>query len=59
LLALLDLHDVRFEWVRGHAGNRENERADALVRKAVKGQDLAIDENYEHVPPESPPTRLF
>ena len=25
-------HDVRWEWVKGHAGHEENERADALAR---------------------------
>jgi len=28
-------HDVTFHWVEGHAGNPENERADALARAAI------------------------
>ncbi len=28
-------HDVAWEWVRGHAGHPENERADALARLAI------------------------
>lgn len=36
LLALLDTHDVTFNWVKGHAGHPENERCDAL---AVKERD--------------------
>jgi ribonuclease HI len=36
-------HDVRFEWVRGHAGDALNEEADALAREAArsaaKGRD--------------------
>lgn len=28
-------HDVEWRWVRGHAGDRWNERADALARAAV------------------------
>ncbi|MDD9900439.1 MAG: ribonuclease HI [Alphaproteobacteria bacterium] len=28
-------HDVSWEWVKGHAGHPENERADALARAAV------------------------
>jgi len=28
-------HDVRWHWIRGHAGNEENERADALAREAI------------------------
>lgn len=34
--ALLQKHDVRFHWVRGHAGHPENERADALARAAIR-----------------------
>jgi ribonuclease HI len=28
-------HQVRWEWVKGHAGHPENERADALARQGV------------------------
>ncbi len=28
-------HDVTWEWVKGHAGHPENERADALARAAM------------------------
>ena len=31
-------HDVRWEWVRGHDGHVENERADALARGAIPGR---------------------
>jgi ribonuclease HI len=31
----LERHQVQFEWVRGHAGHPENERADALARRAI------------------------
>lgn len=31
LLGLLDLHEVNFVWVKGHAGHPENERCDALA----------------------------
>ena len=34
--ALVQRHDVSWHWVRGHAGNPENERADALAREALK-----------------------
>lgn len=30
-------HDVRWVWVRGHAGHVENERADTLARAAIPG----------------------
>jgi ribonuclease HI len=28
-------HDVRWEWIKGHAGHAENERADALARAGM------------------------
>lgn len=34
LLDLRQLHDVQFQWVRGHAGNFYNERCDELVAQA-------------------------
>lgn len=36
LLALLEKHDVRIAWVRGHAGHPENERCDALAVAAAQ-----------------------
>lgn len=38
--ALLQKHDIRFHWIRGHAGHPENERADELARKAIRSGDL-------------------
>ena len=35
--SLVEHHDVTWRWVKGHAGNPENERADTLARSAVKG----------------------
>ncbi len=31
LLDLLEIHEVTFNWVKGHAGHPENERCDALA----------------------------
>ena len=31
LLTLLEVHDVQFVWVKGHAGHPENERCDTLA----------------------------
>lgn len=28
-------HDIEWQWVKGHAGHPENERADALARRAI------------------------
>jgi len=32
---LVGLHNVRWQWVKGHAGHEENERADALANLGV------------------------
>ena len=47
LLELLSRHRVEFRWVRGHSGNPENERCDALVRMESAKTGLPPDENYE------------
>ena len=51
LLDLLDRHDVEFQWVKGHAGNPGNERADELAVEASRGNDLAVDKGYEKTVP--------
>jgi ribonuclease HI len=56
LLALCETHQVEFLWVRGHAGNKENERCDQLSCAALRRPDLPADEAYEN-PPEGPPER--
>jgi len=40
-------HTVNFHWVRGHAGNRENERCDRLAVAAAQNRQLLDDEGYE------------
>lgn len=30
------MHEVHFHWVKGHAGNPDNERADQLARKGIE-----------------------
>ncbi|TAK34884.1 MAG: ribonuclease HI [Chloroflexota bacterium] len=47
LLGLCDRHVVRFVWVRGHAGNRENERCDQLSWQAARQRGLPHDPGYE------------
>ncbi len=36
LLELLEVHEVEIEWVKGHAGHKENERCDALAVEFYK-----------------------
>lgn len=43
LLKLCEFHNVNFIWVRGHAGNPENERCDRLAVEASKQPNLPMD----------------
>jgi ribonuclease HI len=47
LLGECEQHDVEFRWVRGHAGNPDNERCDQLAAQAAQGRDLPADTAYE------------
>ena len=38
LLSQCEKHKVEFIWVRGHAGNKENERCDQLAKQASTGK---------------------
>ena len=50
LLSLCETHQVEFRWVKGHAGNRENERCDELSMSALRRANLPADEGYENKP---------
>ena len=47
LLNLVKERSVNLEWVKGHAGNQWNERADALAVTASQGRDLPDDLGYQ------------
>lgn len=47
LLTLCQQHKVEFIWVRGHNGDRENERCDVLAVAAAQQRNLPADEIYE------------
>ncbi len=47
LLNLCEERTVKFTWVQGHAGLRENERCDALCMQAAKKKNLPPDLGYE------------
>lgn len=34
---LVQMHEVEWEWVKGHSGHPENERADMLANKGIDG----------------------
>ncbi|HEY0510674.1 MAG TPA: ribonuclease HI [Thermoanaerobaculia bacterium] len=38
LAGLIQEHDVRWDWIKGHAGNRWNERADELATLEIRKQ---------------------
>lgn len=40
LFELMDVHTVRFVWVKGHDGHPENERCDALAVGACMNQNI-------------------
>jgi ribonuclease HI len=42
--AALAGHRVEWEWVRGHAGHPENERADQLARAAIPRRAAVLDD---------------
>ena len=46
LLNLVKGRPVNLEWIKGHAGNQWNERADALAVMASQGRDLPNDLGY-------------
>jgi ribonuclease HI/ADP-ribose pyrophosphatase YjhB (NUDIX family) len=48
ILELCDEHQVSFFWVKGHAGNKENQRCDRLSAHAARNSRLAIDLGFEN-----------
>ena len=46
-LVIYPKHTIKFNWIKGHAGNIFNERCDELAVKAAEGKGLLIDEGYE------------
>lgn len=46
LIPLLKTHDVRFFWVKAHAGHPENERCDELAKNAAMRGNLPVDQGY-------------
>ena len=47
LLSLCLEHKVELVWVKGHAGDVENERCDVFAKEAAESAHLQIDSHYE------------
>lgn len=45
-LPLYRKHRVKFQWIKGHAGNIENTRCDELAVAASLAKDLQVDKGY-------------
>ncbi len=48
-IPLYKKYNIKFEWVKGHNGLRENERCDRLANLAAEKKDLKIDKGYQEV----------
>ena len=48
-LQLYKKHDIRFQWVKGHADNPYNNRCDQLATAAADGKNLLTDTVYEEL----------
>ena len=46
-ISYLNKHTVSMVWVKGHAGNKENERCDLLATEHAAKSDLPADEAFE------------
>ena len=47
-LLIYPKHTIKFNWVKGHAGNLYNERCDELAVNAAESDNLLVDEGYEN-----------
>lgn len=46
LLKAMEPHNVKFQWIKGHAGHAENERCDQLATSAADGSNLLDDTGF-------------
>ena len=40
-------HEIEWVWVKGHAGQTENERCDQIAQAAAEGMDQVVDTGFE------------
>ena len=48
LASKIQHHDIKWKWLKGHADNKWNERADALARAAVEKISLPLRDQSGH-----------
>lgn len=46
LIPLLEVHNVRFTWVKAHNGNEDNERCDVLAKQGAMLEEQEIDTGF-------------
>lgn len=46
-IKLHNLNNIKLEWVKGHADNKENNRCDYLATTAAKSNNLQEDKGYK------------
>ena len=49
ILDLLEVHDVTFQWVKGHSNNEYNELCDKLAVHAAQCLNLPKDNGYKKI----------
>lgn len=47
-LPLQKKFELKFQWVKGHAGHPENERCDQLAVEAAESSNLLVDRGYKN-----------
>ena len=47
LLQQIKTHQIKWHWVKGHAGHPQNERCDHLAVQAAQSGKLGIDKGFE------------
>ena len=47
-LKIYRIHNVTFQWIKGHNNHKQNERCDFLAVNASKKNKLLIDEGFEN-----------
>jgi ribonuclease HI len=59
LSELIKEHQISWDWVKGHTGNRWNERADQLATAAIQAQRKGAPSAAPAVPQEPPAAEVF